>query len=58
MSPLPDVTLCDRIWPVSSCSGKALLLTEGEPLYRIYLVTVLYFSSFPLTVLLLCIFLQ
>ena len=31
-----QVTLCDPIWHVSSCSGEAGLLTKGEPLHRVY----------------------
>jgi len=34
-----QVTLCDPMWHLSSCSGKAGLLTEGEPVYRVYLLT-------------------
>jgi len=33
--------LGDPIWHVSSCSGEARLLTEGEPLYRVYVLTLL-----------------
>jgi len=39
-----QVTLCDPIWHVSSRSGEAVLLTKGEPLYSVYLLTLLTYK--------------
>jgi len=41
-----QITLCDSIWHVRFRSGEVGLLTEGEPLYRVYAFTYYFVSPF------------